>query len=61
MNTPAIYLTDPEEMRKARLNQPRMSREEARLQREAIKAACEAFSGEARRETSSRGHAKAVA
>ena len=52
----AIYLTDPAEMRKARLNQPRVSSEQARRQRQVLKRASEKFSEDARKETSSRGH-----
>ena len=55
---PAIYLTDPAEMRKARLNQPRVSSEQLRLQREAFQRASEKFSEVARKETSSRGRVK---
>ena len=55
---PPIYLTDPEEMRKARLNQPRVSSEQARLQRERLKRASEKFSEAARNATSSRGPVK---
>ena len=55
---PAIYLTDPPEMRKARLNQPRVSFEQLRAQREAFQRASEKFSAAARKETSSRGRAK---
>jgi hypothetical protein len=57
----AIYLTDPAEMRKARLNQPRVSSDQARRQRELLLRASEKFSDDARKETSSRGRAsKAV-
>jgi hypothetical protein len=52
---PAIYLTDPAEMRKARLNQPRVSLEQARSQRELLRRASEKFSEAARKEISSRG------
>ena len=57
----AIYLTDPVEMRKARLNQPRVSSEQARRQREALRRAAEKFSEDARKEISSRGRASKVA
>ena len=53
-----VYLTDPAEMRKARLNQPRVTSEQARLQREALQRASEKFSEDARKETSSRGREK---
>ena len=36
---PPIYLTDPKEMLKVRLNQPRVSSEQARTQRERLKRA----------------------
>jgi hypothetical protein len=52
-----IYLTDPAEMRKARLNQPRVTSEQAQRQRELLKRASEKFSEDARKGTSSRGHA----
>ena len=55
---PAIYLTDPEEMRKVRLNQPRVTSEQLRAQREAFQRASEKFSEDARKETSSLGRAK---
>jgi hypothetical protein len=51
----AIYLTDPAEMRKARLNQPRVSSEQARRQRELLHRATEKFSEDAKKEISSRG------
>ena len=55
---PAIYLTDPEEMRKVRLNQPRVTSEQARRQRELLQRASEKFSEDARKGISSRGRAK---
>ncbi|HXP62306.1 MAG TPA: hypothetical protein VN829_17545 [Dongiaceae bacterium] len=55
---PAIYLTDPEEMRRVRLNQPRVTSEQLRAQREALQRASEKFSAAAIKETSSRGRAK---
>ena len=58
---PAVYLTNPEEMRKARLNQPRVTSEQARAQREVLKRASEKFSADAKRATSSRGLEKTVA
>ena len=51
----AIYLTDPAEMRKARLNQPRVSSEPLRAQRETFWRASETFSEDARKEISLRG------
>jgi hypothetical protein len=51
----AVYLTDPAEMRKMRLNQPRVSAEQARRQREALRRASEKFSEDAKSETCSRG------
>ena len=53
-----VYLTDPAEMRKARLNQPRVSLEQLRTQREAFRRASEKFSEAAKKETSSRGRTK---
>lgn len=44
---PAIYLTDPAEMRRVRMNQPRMTLEQAELQRQALHAAAEEFFAEA--------------
>ena len=58
---PAIYLTDPAEMRKARLNQPRVSSEQARRQRELLQRASERFSEDARKEISSRGRVRKAA
>ena len=58
---PAIYLTDPKEMRKARLNQRRVTSEQARAQRERLRHAAGKFSEDARKETSLVGHAKAAA
>jgi len=57
---PAVYLTDPSEMRKARLNQPRVSLEQLRAQREMFQRASEKFSEAARKGTSSRGRVKAT-
>jgi hypothetical protein len=54
----AVYLTDPAEMRKVRLNQPRVSVEQLRAQREAFQRASERFSEAARKETCSRGRVK---
>ncbi len=56
-----IYLTDPKEMLKVRLNQPRVSSEQARAQRERLKRATEKFSADARTETCSLGRVKAAA
>jgi len=58
---PAICLTDPKEMRKARLNQPRTTSEELRLQRERLRLAEEKFFAAARNETSSTGRKKMAA
>jgi hypothetical protein len=57
----AIYLTDPAEMRKARLNQPSVSSEQARRQRELLQRAAEKFSEGARKGTSSRGRVSKAA
>ena len=56
-----VYLTNPEAMRKARLNQPRVSSAQARVQRERLRRASEQFSPAAKDATSSRGLAKATA
>ena len=56
-----IYLTDPKEMLKVRLNQPSVSSEQARAQRERLKRATEKFSAAARNATSSLGRVKAAA
>jgi hypothetical protein len=55
---PAIYLTDPKEMRKARLNQRRVTLPELLAQEERLRSAAEKFSEDARKETSSRGRKK---
>ena len=52
---PAVYLTKPEEMRKARLNQQRVTSDQSRAQRELLRRASAKFSEDARRETSWRG------
>jgi hypothetical protein len=57
----AIYLTDPAEMRKARLNQPSVSSEQARRQRDLLQRAAEKFSEDARKGTSSRGRVSKAA
>ncbi len=53
-----IYLTDPKEMLKVRLNQPRATSEQARAQRQRLRRAAEKFSEEARKETSSPGRVR---
>jgi hypothetical protein len=58
---PAIYLTDPKEMLKVRLNQPRATSEQARAQRERLRRATEKFSAAAKSGISSRGPVKAAA
>ena len=58
---PTIYLTDPEAMLKARLNQPRASSEQARVQFEAVHRASEAFALAGKREISKPGLVKARA
>jgi hypothetical protein len=58
---PAIYLTDPDAMRKARLNQPRVTSEEARAQLEEFRRASEKFFEDAKRGISSRGREKTPA
>jgi len=57
----AVYLTDPGEMRKAGLNQPRVSSEQARRQWELLQRASERFSEDARKEISSRGRVRKAA
>ena len=54
----AVYLTDPEAMRKARLQQPRVTSEQARAQLEQFRRASEKFSEDAKSATSSRGREK---
>ena len=62
MNTkPAIYLTDPAEMLKTRLSQPRVTSEEARRQREHLERVVEATSRAAKPAISTHGLAKADA
>ena len=56
---PAVYLTNPDEMRKARLNQPRVTSAQFRAQLERFQRASEKFSADAKRATSSRGRVKA--
>ncbi|PAW91518.1 MAG: hypothetical protein B9S33_00590 [Pedosphaera sp. Tous-C6FEB] len=58
---PAIYLTDPKEMLRVRLNQRRVTSEEARAQRERLKRASEKFFADAKNATSSRGREKVAA
>ena len=58
---PAVYLTKPEEMRKARLNQPRVTSEQARAQRECLRRASEKFSADTKSATSLRGRTKTTA
>ena len=57
---PAVYLTKPEEMRKARLNQPRVTSEQLRAQLEQFRRASEKFSAGDKRATSARGRKKAA-
>jgi hypothetical protein len=58
---PPIYLTDPEEMRKARLNQPRATLEQLLRQEERLRLAAEKFSADARKGISSTGRKKTAA
>jgi hypothetical protein len=51
----SVYLTKPAEMRKARLNQPRVNSEQLRFQRESFQRALDKASEDARKETFSRG------
>ena len=50
---PPVYLSKPEEMRKVRLSQPRVTSEQARAQRDSLRRASEKFSAAARSATSS--------
>ena len=54
----AVYLTDPEAMRKARLQQPRVTSEQLRAQLERFRRASETCSEDAKSATSSRGREK---
>ena len=58
---PPIYLTDPKEMLKVRLNQPRATSEQFRAQLERFRRASAKFSADAKRATSSRGPTKTPA
>ena len=58
---PAVYLTDPAEMRRARLNQPRVSSAQFRTQLLAMRREQERCSADAKPGTSLRGRAKAAA
>jgi hypothetical protein len=58
MDKPAIILTSPEELRQARLNQPRVSSERLRQNEEQHRRASEAFAKAARNATSKAGHEK---
>ncbi|NBV25079.1 MAG: hypothetical protein EBS05_24560 [Proteobacteria bacterium] len=58
---PAIYLTDPKEIRRVRSNQPHVTSEQARAQREQLRRASEKFFADARNATSLRGPAKVTA
>jgi len=58
---PAIYLTDPREIRRVRSNQRRVTSEEARAQRERLRRASEKFFAAAKNATSSRGLEKVAA
>ena len=57
---PAVNLTDPEAMRKVRLNQPRVTSGQFRAQLETFRRASEKYFSDAKRATSSRGRVKAV-
>ena len=57
---PAVFLTDPEAMRKARLNQPRVTSEQLRAQFEAFRRASARPSKAAKYATSSLGRVKTV-
>ncbi len=54
----SVYLAKPAEMRKARLNQPRVNSEQLRIQRENFQRAIDKASEHARNETFSFGRVK---
>ena len=58
---PAIYLTDPKEIRRVRSTQPHVTSAQARAQRERLRRAIEQFSPADKPATSSRGLTKAAA
>ncbi len=58
MGKPAIILSFPEELRPARLNQPRVSLERLRQNEEQHRRASEAFANAAKSATSKSGRAK---
>ena len=58
MGKPAIILTSPEELRQARLNQPRVSLERLRQNEEQHRRASEAFAKAAKNATSKSGRTK---
>jgi len=58
---PPIYLSNPEEMLKVRLNQPRATSEQLRAQEERLRLAAERFSAAAKAATSGPGRKKSAA
>lgn len=58
---PTVYLTDPEAMRRVRLNQPRVTSEQLQAQLERFRRVSEKSSADAKCATSSRGRAKTTA
>ena len=58
---PPIYLTDPKEMLKVRLNQPRATLQQLLRQEAELRSAAEKFSAAARNATSSHGRKKTPA
>ena len=58
---PTVYLSDPEAMRKARLNQPPVTSEQLRAQFEVFRRESGRLSKAAKSVTSSLGHAKSAA
>ena len=58
---PAVYLTDPEAMRKARSNQPRVSSAQLRAQFDVFRRASGKSSPDAKLATSLPGRVKAAA
>ena len=60
MDKPAIILDSAEELRRARSNQPRVSLEELRMQRERHRLASEAFSKAAKNATLKAGRGNTI-
>ena len=58
---PPIYLTDPKEMLKVRLNQPRATLQQLLRQEAELRSAAEKFSADAKNAISSLGRKKVAA